>query len=475
MTKEVMLVQDLGFTYEGNQRSTLNNINVNLDLGQIVFLTGRSGSGKSTLLNIINGIIPEVIEGQLIGDLWIDGQNHLKVHERNLLLGNVFQNLRSQFFTTNTTSELVFEMENCGVSHQDMVRRLKAINNKFKIEDLLDRHVMTLSSGERQFLALLTALMINPNILIFDEPSANLDYGNVMRLREQIGALKKEKKLIIIADHRCFYLQGMMDRVLLLEDRTLKNYLSEEDFYQTYYGKRDFDLFSHVYPPREISQTMIETVKINQVSYKQILKDITLSFYRYEVAMIIGNNGAGKTSLAKLIARLLKPCKGSVEVESQPLYIMQEAEFQLFCSSCLKELEITCHDNEKNKKALQLVDLYDLKDKHPHSLSGGEKQRLQLAIAFVSSTDVIILDEPTSGLDKASMEKIIAMLQLLKKEKTIIIISHDYEFIRGIADRIIYIAKHQIADDFYLEAQHIRRLNTIYNEMEQFYDKTIED
>ncbi|MGT2721365.1 ABC transporter ATP-binding protein [Streptococcus porcinus] len=475
MTKKIMLAQELSFTYEENKKSTLNKVNINLDLGELVFLTGRSGSGKSTLLNIINGIIPEVIEGQLVGDLWLDGQKHLKVHERHLLLGNVFQNLRSQFFTTNTTSELVFEMENCGVAHQDMVRRLKAINEKFKIEALLDRHVMTLSSGERQLLALLTALMMNPKILIFDEPSANLDYGNVMRLRQQIAALKKEDKLIIIADHRCFYLQGMMDQVLLLEDGTLKSYASEEAFYQTYYGKRVFDLFSHLYPAREISQTMIETVKIDQVSYKNILKDITLSFHQYEIAVIVGNNGAGKTTLAKLIAQLLKPSKGSIEVESQPLYIMQEADFQLFSSSCLKELEITCHDNEKNKEALQLVDLYDLKHKHPHSLSGGEKQRLQLAIAFVSSSDVIILDEPTSGLDKVSMEKVIVMLKLLKKEKTIIVISHDYEFIRGIADRIIYIAGHQIADDFYLEAQHITRLNTIYSEMEKYYDKTIKN
>lgn len=141
-----------------------------------------------------------------------------------------------------------------------------------------------------------------------------------------------------------------MDQVLLLEDGTLKSYASEEAFYQTYYGKRVFDLFSHLYPAREISQTMIETVKIDQVSYKNILKDITLSFHQYEIAVIVGNNGAGKTTLAKLIAQLLKPSKGSIEVESQPLYIMQEADFQLFSSSCLKELEITCHDNEKIKK-----------------------------------------------------------------------------------------------------------------------------
>ncbi len=475
MTKSIIEAQQLSFTYEGNKLNALENLHFNLDSGQLVFVTGSSGSGKSTLLNIINGIIPEIIEGHLAGDLWIDGQKHLQIHERNLILGNVFQNPRSQFFTTNSTSELVFEMENWGMSRQEMDKQLKKISHQFKIEALLNRNIMTLSSGERQFLALLTALIMNPKILIFDEPSANLDYGNAMRLRQQMERLKEEGKLVIVADHRCFYLQGLIDKVLLLEQKTVQCFESEADFYQSHYGKRVFDLFHHTYSPREIAQTTIETVKINQLSYQQILKDINLVFHQHEVTTIIGNNGAGKTTLAKLIAKLLSPSKGSIEVDGQPLYIMQDADFQLFGSSCLKELDISCKDDDKNIQALQLLDLYHLRHKHPHSLSGGEKQRLQMAMALVSSNNVIILDEPTSGLDKASMAKVVSMLETLKKDKTIILISHDYEFIRESADRIIYIDNQQIADDFYLEDDSIHRLNTIYKKMENYYDKTVEN
>ncbi|MDO4719501.1 MAG: ABC transporter ATP-binding protein [Peptostreptococcaceae bacterium] len=468
-TKRIEM-KGVGFRYSEEREKAVQDVDFSIGRGEVVFVSGSSGSGKSTLLNIINGIIPEVVEGELEGEVWIGGKKDLRIHERSSVLGNVFQNPRSQFFTTNSTAELVFEMENYGFTYEEMDRRLQSIIRDFRAENLLNREIFRISSGERQFLALLSTLIIDPEVVIFDEPSANLDYGNAMRLKKQIEKLKSQGKTVLVADHRCFYLRGVIDRVLLVEENTVKELGSEKEFMEYDYGKRVFDLFEHEFPKREIAASGQAGVQVCGLHYGDILKDVTLRFNRHEVSTIIGINGAGKTTLAKLISKVLKPDKGEVRGEEQPLYIMQDADFQLFGASCLKELEITEKEEEKNYEALKKLNLWELRDKHPQTLSGGEKQRLQMAIALVSPNEVVILDEPTSGLDKNSMRRVIEMLELLKESKTIIVISHDYEFIRNCSDKIIYIKDAKVADEFYLEDCNIGRLNQIYREMENSYE-----
>lgn len=470
MTEKLIETKNLTFKYAENEEPAIENINFTVNRGEIVFIAGDSGSGKSTLLNIINGIIPEVIEGEMKGDMIIDGKKDLKIYERSLILGNVLQNPRSQFFTTNTTSEMVFEMENYGLSADEMRKRLEQSVEEYRVENLLDREIFRISSGERQFLALVTALIMNPQAVIFDEPSANLDYGNAMRLKEEIKRLKAKGKTVIVADHRCFYLEGIIDKVLLVENKTVKEFKSERDYFHYEYGKRVFNLFKHEFPRREIVRTQNSGVEIKNLSYRGILEDITISFNEGEVTAIIGINGAGKTTLAKIISRVIKPDKGKVVSPGQALYIMQDADFQLFGESCLKELEITEKNGDKNADALKLLDLWRLKEKHPQTLSGGEKQRLQMAISLVSGNDVIILDEPTSGLDKSAMDRVIGMLEILKKGRTMILISHDYEFIRKSTDRIIYVKDTKIEEDFYLYEDNTEKLNKIYKEMESYYE-----
>lgn len=475
MTDKVIEAKDLTFRYAESSTNGIEKMNFSVRKGELVFITGSSGCGKSTLLNLINGIIPEVIEGELQGDLFINEKKDSKIYERSLFLGNVFQNPRSQFFTTDTTAELVFEMENYGIPAPEMREKLTHIVKKFQVEKLLNREIFGISSGERQFLALLTALIMDPEVIIFDEPSANLDYGNAMRLKKQIKNLKSSGRTVIVADHRCFYLRGIMDKVLLIQNKTVQTFDSESDFFDCDYGKRAHDLFSHHYEKRDIVKSDVTGVSIRNLCYRDILKEITTDFKKNEVTTIIGINGAGKTTLAKIISKITKPDHGSVTTSGQPLYIMQDADFQLFGSSCLKELEISEKDTAKNIKALQLLNLWELRDNHPQTLSGGEKQRLQMAISLVSPNEVIILDEPTSGLDKNSMNRVIEMLDILKKDRTVIVISHDYEFIRKSTDKIIYIKDSVLADSFYLEDEHIERLNKIYQEMEKSYEQSIEN
>lgn len=467
----VIEAKDLSFIYEGEKMPVLRDVNFKLTEGNIVFISGLSGSGKSTLLNIINGLIPEVIEGKVSGELLIDGKSDLNMVERSHIIGNVFQNPRSQFFTTDTTAELVFAMENFGITKEEMEKRLGDITDKYNIRYLLNRNIFELSSGERQMLALISALIMDPRIVIFDEPSANLDYGNAMRLRRQLAELKREGITVVVADHRCFYLRGLIDTVLLLNDNTVTEYDSEEAYFNGGYAARAVDLFEEDYGERIIARSNSIDVMLEKVSYKGILTNVDAEFRRGEISTIIGVNGAGKTTLARLISRVVKPDSGNIEVEGQALYIMQDADYQLFGASCLKELEISNMDKEINLNALEELSLYDHRDAHPHSLSGGQKQRLQMAISKVSDNRVIVLDEPTSGLDKNSMYNVIRLLESMKQNHAIIIISHDYEFIRNVADKVMYLTDGCVQESFYLDEENIERLNKAFEKMEVFYEQ----
>lgn len=461
--------ENINFSYN-KETKVLENIDLNVKPGEVVLIVGNSGCGKSTLLNILNGMIPEVIEGDLTGSVKIEGKDKLRIYERSLIIGNVYQNPRSQFFTNNARSELAFAMENYAYSYEEMKRRIEAVSHKYKIESLIDRDIFTLSSGERQLLALLTALIMKPNLVVFDEPSANLDYGNGMRLRRQIVDLKNEGKSIIVADHRYYYLEGIIDRVFLIEDKKIIEFKSEDDFSKNNYGKRAFKLFSHDFEKREVIKGEKTLVSLKSIGYKNILRDISLNIKQEEITTIVGVNGSGKTTLARLIAGLIKADKGKIEKSGKALYIMQDADFQLFGSSVLKELEITCRDEKKNEEALKLLNLWQLRNKHPQSLSGGEKQRLQLAISYVSDEEIIIFDEPTSGLDKKSMERVLKIFEKIRKNKALIVISHDYEFIRRCSDKVVYIKDSKIEEEFYLEEKNIEKLNNIYKEMEEYYE-----
>lgn len=470
MTGKIIDFKNVSFKYMDKEEYALKNVNFNIEEASLVFISGKSGSGKSTLLNLLNGIIPEVVEGQLEGKILIDGKGDLPVTDRSLILGNVFQNPRSQFFTTDTTAELVFALENYGVDREEIKRRLDSIIEEYDVAYLKDKNLFEISSGERQLIALLTVLIMDPKVVIFDEPSANLDYGNSMRLRRQIESLKKQGKTVIVADHRNFYLKGIIDKVLLVEDKTVKSFESEEEFLKDAYNNRNFDLFEGDYGNLSRPVTTRRGVRIEDISYGNILKKVSIDFEENEVTTVVGVNGVGKTTLAELISRSIKPDKGQIDIDGQALYLMQDADFQLFGASCLKELEITQKDEKTNLDALEGLGIGRLKDEHPQSLSGGEKQRLQMAIARVSCNKVIILDEPTSGLDKDSMERVCSMIEDLKKDRTIIVISHDYEFIRKVSDSIAYLSDGVIKEKFYLTDTNIEKLNSIYKEMEVYYE-----
>lgn len=460
---ELITATGLSFKYD-NSINGIYNVDFSIKKGETVLVSGDSGSGKSTLLKCLNKLIPEIIEGNLTGSLYINGENysHLKIHEISRKIGSVFQNPRSQFFTTNSTAELVFPMENYGFKKSEMDFILDKTVNELGLTALLNRNIFELSSGERQLLAIASSLVLNQEVLLFDEPSANLDYVNTLKLAKLIKKLKVAGVTIIIADHRFYYLKDMIDKVLLFQSGNLTVFNSEESFRNSDYNTRSFDLFS-IDTPIPVSVPGREIARLSNVNFKNVLKNVSLTLRTGEVTVLVGENGVGKTTLARLLCKSIKPDSGNIDIEDLPFFIMQDPDFQLFGTSVFAELELVNPDKNKIAYCLKYLDLYDYRNSHPFDLSGGQKQRLQIAMAMLCDKNLIIFDEPTGGLDSKSMKKVADEILNLKKSKAILVISHDYEFIRNMANRIVYLKNSYVQDNFNLSEDTLERLNHIFN------------
>ena len=228
--------KNISFQYQDSKEG-IQDVHFALQPGEIILVTGNSGSGKSTFLKCLNGLIPRVVEGALQGEILLNDQNtkDMSMAEISRHISSVFQNPRSQFFTTNTTSELVFSMENYGCKNDAMEAQLPRVTTLLQIQKLLNRDIFQLSGGERQMVAIASAMMLGQKIILLDEPSANLDYHNTYVFRALVEKLKQEGYTVLIADHRFYYLDGLINRVFLFDEGKMHIFDSEETFKQSNY------------------------------------------------------------------------------------------------------------------------------------------------------------------------------------------------------------------------------------------------
>ncbi len=457
----------VSFKYSGKEKYAIKDINMTIEKNECILFVGKSGSGKSTILNLINGIIPNHIDGKIKGKVLHNGSNlsEISVQEISKYVGSVFQNPKSQFFNLDTTDELLFGLSNHKANKELMQERLDKTVDNLKMESLLDRNIFEISGGEKQKVACASVYMSNPGIIVFDEPSSNLDACAIKELKEIIFRLKKEGKTILISEHRLYYLMELVDRVVYIDNGEIQSIMAIDEFVGlTDKDREEMGLRSIEEPKllekfnQNISKNKCAVkvdMEISDFSYsylrgKNIWNIEKLQFNKGEIIGIIGKNGVGKSTLAYSICGLIKG-KGEIRLSSHPKplsykkrrevcsMVMQDVNHQLFLDTVLKELTLVYKENDSLDKARKIAEKLDLLaclDMHPLSLSGGQKQRVVISSAIMDGKEIIILDEPTSGLDFISMQNVSDLIKSIAKDKIILTISHDIEFINKSCTRV---------------------------------------
>lgn len=474
--------------YEGDKGlqndGTLKNVSCTITDGSFVLLCGASGCGKTTLTRLFNGLIPHYYEGELSGQVLLDGNEckDLSLFDISEKVGSVFQNPRSQFFNVDTTSELAFGPENHGLPEQEIRNRVRRVAERLNITGLLERSLFSLSGGEKQKIACGSAATIEPEIFVFDEPSSNLDVSAIEDLRELLKILKAHGKTVIIAEHRLYYLHNLADRVLYLKDGEIKgDYTGEQfaaipEFIREQMGLRPLNLHSlkritHI--KRTVSSSIWEMQDF-QFSYPKSRREALCIekavLIPGSVTAVIGHNGAGKTTFSRCLCGLEKRCRGNLQRDGVQYnfkqrmklcyIVLQDVNHQLFTESVSEEILISMpkdtmasEDNSRVDTILEEMDLLDLKDCHPMGLSGGQKQRVAIASAVASERPVILFDEPTSGLDLFHMRQVAdVMNRLAESGKTIVVVTHDPEFIVRCCDQVLHIENGYLLENYSLES-----------------------
>ena len=461
--------KDVSFTYKNSNNKVLDRVNFKINKGECILLTGVSGSGKSTLIHLMNGLIPTLYEGKLEGEILFKNKDlkDIESYDISKNIGYVSQDPRGHFFTTNTTSELVFSMENYGIPLNEMKKKYSELVNLLELEKLVDKNIIYISSGERQKIAIGCSLSLEPEIIILDEPSSNLDFHMTKKLKQLIEKLKTKGYTIIIAEHRMYYIQNLIDRVLVINngkviEKTISDLKSNNEV-----PLRSLDIFN--LELENISCKNKELLmEINNITYKNILSNITTTVYKGDVIGLIGKNGVGKTTLLRLLSNIMKPNKGKIVGKVVPFLVMQDMDYQFFTESVESEMKFGSADNdlEKINSLLMKLGLTEFKDKIPFELSGGQKQRLLIAISALANVNLLMFDEPTSGLDYVNMTKVSGILKDLSKNSALIVATHDIEFLYKTCNRVVYLDDKVIKEDFYLNLENKKKVNNIFINME---------
>ena len=426
--------------------------------GTITLLVGPSGCGKTTLLR------------KLAGETGIRGREEGSLTNQAKGCAYVWQNPDNQIVTDRVSYEIVFGLENIGMEQQQMKRRLAEVISSFGLENLVMRDTMTLSGGEKQLLNIASGLAMNPELMILDEPTSQLDPVAARRIYDLIRQINEEFGVtIVIAEQRLEDLVAFVDEVLCMahgkiekigEPRTIQaqlkgtifeeflpSYLKLEDRLLTkkeariwFEGNYESAVFTDGEEEKiERKQTSSQDFSLKNISFRyekkspDVLKETKGRFAANTISCLVGGNGSGKTTLLRLMARQFRPYHGKMSsvnfsyLPQNPMYLLLEETGQ-------KEWDKM---SQCSKNLFLRFGLEGLKKRNPQDLSGGEKQRLALCVALGKEADYYFLDEPTKGMDREHSRKFGELLRKLTDQgKTIFIVSHDLEFCAEYADRV---------------------------------------
>ena len=441
-------INDYTFRYEGTQTDVLKECDFTLCYGEFVLLSGDSGAGKSTLLASIIGSIPHIMAGRQSGRIRIAGQDisGLRISEISRLVGSVLQDADSQIVHARVEDEIAFGCENLGLAPAEIEKRIDSACAMMKLQRTW--RTSTLSGGQKQRLITAAALAMGQRILVFDEPLANLDRQGAQLLMQMLKELTREGYAVLFVEHRLDMAVPYADRIVWMDSGRCED--------------TDTSTCRHHMAPMKANSAKTAgkpCLKLNNLSFsvpgREIFGDISLTIGRGERIVVLGENGCGKTTLMRMISRLQKPSGGEVvqyidhSLGKKPSpkwfkrvgYVYQNPGYQLFMPSVREEIGYQSKSAAHTEKYMDLFGLSALAERHPHSLSEGQKRKLSIAAIAVMEPDLLLLDEPTVGQDYAGLQRLVDTLNWMNRElqTTIITVTHDYRCAEVLADRVMWI------------------------------------
>jgi len=459
------------------EQPALDDISLQVAPGEFVLLTGPSGCGKSTLARCLNGLIPHTIASTMTGRVVIDGRVTTDTPVANLAtaVGLVFQNPATQLFNLTVDEEVAFGPRNLQLDEQEVARRVEWAMAATGITALRRRPIQTLSGGECQRLAIASVLAMGPRLLVLDEPTASLDVPGTRDVMTTLARLNAEAGVtVLVIEHRLGEVARLARRTVILDqgrivaDGATAALFDQRDLWQRLGLRRPADalqddwaalLTPNGHPPGPA----IVQLKNIEAGYgsRVVLRGLDLTLHAGEFVALVGDNGTGKSTLARLLAGLLKPRRGEIRLgNGQRLLpgrdiglLFQNPLHQLFCDTVGEEISFgprnfDCSDQDDLEAILTATDLKSLQRRPVHALSSGQQQRTALAAILALKPRLIILDEPTLGQDWRHLSAFMDFLVRLNQAgHTILLITHDYKLVHHYAQRILLLRDGRIVAD----------------------------
>lgn len=482
---EKIKIKNLIFSYPNSEKTALNDINLTINQGEFVTICGKSGCGKSTLLRHLKPILTP--HGKTSGEIYFDGKSIYDLSDREQAenIGFVMQNPDNQIVTDKVWHELVFGLESLGINSAEIRSKAAEMASFFGIQNWFYENVANLSGGQKQILNLASVMIMNPTLLLLDEPSSQLDpiaahdfFTMLERINTELGVT------IILSEHNLSEVFPLSDKVVVMEDGKIT---TENTPYKIGEELKQNSMFAALPTPTKIYYSLgnnsgncpitirdghkwLEKQQINEhfefkseknrintepilelkdvwFRYEKnsddILKGLSFKVHENEFYAIVGGNGVGKSTALSVISKINKPYRGKVFInDDTKVAVMPQNPQSLFLKkSVLEELYDAVFDVEKEKRkneieyVIKLCELDNLLENHPYDLSGGEQQRVALAKMLLRKPDLLVLDEPTKGLDACFKRKLATILKSLQKNgMTVLMVTHDIEFCAEYAD-----------------------------------------
>ena len=438
-------LKEVSFKYDGAKENVLENINLTVEYGETVLLSGVSGEGKSTLLSIINGVIPFVNSGEFSGSVEIDGKDvtKLKISERSKLIGTVLQNADEQIIYDLVNEEIAFGCENLNIASEEIDRRIERFTTLMQIEK--NAKTKTLSGGQKQRLITASTLAMEQKIIILDEPLANLDTHTAHILLKALRNLANSGYAVLIVEHRLDVVKNYIDKVMRIENKQL---FTSTDINDLNSGIKTIPHVDGSLP----GEVLIKGEKLFfAAGDRNIIDGLDIEIRAGERIVLLGENGCGKTTLMRMLARLNKPNDGALSQTitkskkvnskwfSKVGYVYQNPVYQLFMPTLLSEISFKAKSEETARKMINAFGLSGLEQRHPQSLSEGQKRRASIAALCASEPTVLFLAEPTVGQDYKNLCKTVETVNKINKNfgTAIVTVTHDKRCAGALADRVL--------------------------------------